>query len=297
MRMLGILRKNAFLIALLLSFLAANGLLETWDPVGRFDVFSKNDYQKTLHDHPEPAWRKAFFGNSSVVAAYDARNSSAGYVNLGMNYGKITDLDAMLRKGLIDVEEELLIGLNLFTFMDDLPTDPSYPWHQKWYEPYLYFYRDKLSAAAEKYAVPLLKGEPLEINLKKLYAKELYYGTLDDEELGKKIAEYKSKYYVKTLDDFRNNLNALDDVIGYAKDNGIRVKVLWMPWNSGALPNPDYVDEIKAEVQAKLSAAGIDYTDWTDKFEREHFHDLGHLNFKHGRPLFTKELDQWAAES
>jgi hypothetical protein len=295
MKMLRIIRRSKFLIALLLSFLAADSLIAAWDPVSRYDVFSKNDYQRTVDVHPQEGWLKVIFGNSSVIAAYDEANSKAGYVNLGMNYGKITDLDAMLRKGIIHVGEELVIGLNLFTFLDELPTDPSYPWHKRSFEPYLYFYRDQLTAAAHKYAIPLLEGKKIEINRKKLYAKELYYGTLKPADLQKKIDEYKATYYKEPIDSFQDNLDAFDDVLVFAKDHGISVRVLWMPWNR-KLPSPAVVDELKAHVTSELAGTDFTYTDWMDKFEPEQFHDLGHLNVQRGRPAFTKELDRWAAE-
>ncbi|MFC5532412.1 hypothetical protein [Cohnella yongneupensis] len=293
--MLRTIRRSAFLIVLLIGFVLADKLIAAWDPVSRYDAFSKNDFQRTVDVHPDKVWPKVIFGNSSVIAAYDETKSTAGYVNLGMNYGKITDLDAMLRGGFIHVGEELVIGLNLFAFLDELPTDPSYPWHRRAFEPYLYFNRDQLTNAAHKYVIPMLKGESIVINRKKLYAKELYYGTLKPADLQKKMDEYKATYYKEPIDSFARNLDAFDDVIAFAKDNGIRVRVLWMPWNR-TLPSPPTVDELKAHVKDELASTDFTYTDWMDKFEPKQFHDLGHLNVERGRPAFTKELDLWAAK-
>lgn len=296
MNMLGFIRKNMFLIALLCAFIAADLLLAAWHPIGRYEVFTKNDFERTVHVHPEQEWPKVVFGNSSVIAAYDETISSSGYANLGINYGKITDLDAMLRQNRIQIGEELVLGLNLFTFMDELPTDPSYPWFRSWYEPYLYFYRDQIAGAIDRHFIPALKGEAVPINRNRLYGKDLYYGTLPADELESKIAEYQEKYYVMSIEDFRDNLDAFDRVVAFTEQHGIELKVIWMPWNP-TLASPAYVGELKAQVASKLERAGIRATDWMDKFEPEMFHDLGHLNVERGRPLFTKEWDQWAAES
>lgn len=287
-------RRSAFLIALLLSFIVSDRLIAEWDPVSRYDVFSKNDFQRTKDVHPESVWQKVIFGNSTVIAAYDETKSKAGFVNAGVNYGKMTDLDGMLRKDLIHIGEELVIGLNLFTFLDELPTDPSYPWHRSAFEPYLYFYRDQLTTAAHKYTIPFIEGKTIEVNRKKLYAKELYYGTLKPDKLQEKIDLYEATYYKEPIDSFQDNIAAFDDVIAYAKDKGIRVRVIWMPWNR-TLPPPETVNELKAHVRSELAGTDFTITDWTDKFEPEQFHDLGHLNVERGRPAFTKEFDLWAA--
>jgi len=47
--------------------------------------------------------------------------------------------------GLIEVGSELVIGLNYFTLMDTLETNPTYPWHKSIYEPYLYFNRNRIN--------------------------------------------------------------------------------------------------------------------------------------------------------
>lgn len=293
--MLELVRKNVFVISLLCLFILSDIWLTRWDPVSRFDIFSKNDFQRTVHANPEQEWSKVIYGNSAVIASYDETISESGYVNLGLNYGKITDLDAMLSQGMVKIEDKLILGLNLFTFMDELPTDPSYGWRRAWYEPYLYFYRDQIAGSIDRYFMSIVKGQSVAINRKKLYSKELYYGTLQQDKLDSKIKEYKEKYYVMTLEDFKDNLDALDRVIAYTQKHNIQLDVIWMPWNP-KLESPAYLNELKAQVSAKLVRANIQVVDWMNKFQPEQFHDLGHLNVQRGRPLFTKELDQWVAE-
>lgn len=293
--MIAWIRKNAFIIVLIVLFIAADRTIAWWDPISRYDVFAKNDFHRTLYDHPNPeTWSHVVFGNSSIVASYDSRQSRSRYVNLGMNYGKLTDLDAMLKQKRIQIGEELILALNVFTLMDDLTTDPTYIWHKKGYEPYLYFYRDFIVRALDKYGPRVLRGEKITVDRAFLYRKELYRGQLEPDKLEEKITTFHENYGNKTPTDFHfsENLQALDRIIAYAKENEIRLRVLWMPWNP-TMKSPHYVYELKEQVADKLATAGVPYTDWMDRYTVEEFHDLGHLNVERGRPRFTEELDEW----
>lgn len=294
--MLGFIRKHSFILFLLLSFIVADRMLLLWDPMSRYDVFSKNDYQRTVYDNPETIWPTVFYGNSAVIASYDEKLSEVNIVNLGIDYGKLTDLDAMLRQERVKITDEIILGINVFTMMDDLPTDPSYIWHKKEYEPYLYFYRDVLASSLKKSALPLVKGKSVQIDRKRLYQKALYYGTLKSEELNQKISEFGELYGSKKRADFQENLAALDRIIDYTQEKGIQLRVIWMPWNP-KLKSPDYVLELKQEVRDRLKAVQVPFTDWMDQYKPEQFHDLGHLNVERGRPLFTKEMDKWVRQS
>lgn len=294
--MLAFLRKNSFLIALLLLFIAVDQAVAIWDPVDKYDVFTKNDVQRTVHHHPEKPWNKVFYGNSSVNAAYDDKASPSGFINYGISYGRMTDLNSILRTGRLPDVKELAIGLNIYTFMDKFPTDPSYPWYQQFYEPYLYFHRDAISEAVRKYALPFLRGKPIAINRDQMYRKQEYYGTLPIAVLQLKLAEFNEKYGERTLQDFAKNLLALQQVIQYSQQHNIQLKLIWMPWNP-TFPPPGYAEELKDEVRGILSRWNIPLTDWTDRFAASDFHDLGHLNVEHGRPLFTEEIAHWLNES
>ncbi len=71
-----------------------------------------------------------FFGNSVVISAYMEDESSKGYVNLGLDYGVVTDLWEMIEKKHINIGSELVIGLNYLTLYDEFETNPTYIWHK-----------------------------------------------------------------------------------------------------------------------------------------------------------------------
>lgn len=293
--MAAFLRRNSFLISLLLLFVITDLLVTAWDPVDKYDIFAKNDVQKTVHHHPDQPWKRVFYGNSSVNAAFDASASQSGFVNYGISYGRVTDLEKILYNSLLPDVQELAVGVNIYAFMDIFPTDPTYPWHQHFYEPYLYFYRDAISDAVRKYAIPFLTGKTIEINRDQLYRKQEYYGALSAHDLELKKQEFQEKYGQRALHDFTNNLTALQKVVRYCQDHEIRLKVIWMPWNP-VYPSPAYAETLKDEVHKILDDARIVFTDWTDRYTIADFHDLGHLNKEHGRPLFTKEIEHWLNE-
>lgn len=290
--MLRFFKKNAFVLALLLFFILSDLLISLIDPINHMTQFYKNDFEKTRILHPKPVWQKAFFGNSAVIASYMESQSKSGYINMGINYGKLTDLNQILHRRLAVVSEDLVIGLNFFTLMDDLPTDPYYIWNRKPFEPYVYFYRDQFKKLITDTIESKLKGTPINTRLDTLTIKQLYFGRLNEEKLDEKAKEYEEKYGHKTLDDFKNNLAALEEIIKYCRQQDIRLRVLWMPWNPYDQP-PAYVDQLKQQVNGILQEQDIEFSDWTDKMDSRYFHDLGHLNIGEGAPLFTKEVDLW----
>ena len=80
-------------------------------------------------------------------------------MNLGLDYGVVTDLWDMLRRGHIDIGSELVVGLNYLTLYDDLETNPSYLWHRGTLEPYVYFQRDDLFQLCKDAAKAVLGRE------------------------------------------------------------------------------------------------------------------------------------------
>ena len=133
-----------FLIILISLFTAFDVYLSKSNPVSNSNLFYKNDYEKTiLSNDNRKNYKDIFYGNSAVISAFDEEKSTSSYVNFGLDYAKISDLTEMLNKGYITVEDNIVIGLNYFTLMDTLDTNPTYPWHRKTFEPYLYFQRDR----------------------------------------------------------------------------------------------------------------------------------------------------------
>ena len=290
--MLSFIRRNTFLLLLVVFFIGSDMVISYIDPINNMKIFYKNDLEKTRILHPYKVWEKVFFGNSTVIASYMENNSKSGYINMGINYGKLTDLREILDRHLVTVSKDIVIGMNFFTLMDDLPTDPYYIWNRKAYEPYVYFYRDQFKKLITDTIETWTTGKPVNTRFSSLTRKELYYGRLSDEKLKAKVEEYEEKYGNLTLEDFSDNVQALREVIAFCQKNGIRLRVIWMPWNQYYQP-PEYVNALKQEVNGILAENRIEVVDWSQKIDRKYFHDLGHLNIGQGAPLFTKEIEPW----
>ena len=279
------LRRNAFVLSLLVLFVLADLTMAAWDPVNRLPQFDKTDLAKIQHVHPEQPWNRVFFGNSAVTASYIEKQSDSGVINMGIAYGKITDLEAILKKETVQIRDEIILGLNFFALMDALPTNPGYIWLKKPYEPYFYFYRSQL----KDFLMTNPTGKPKDAGI---YWLETYPNNLSEADLQQKVKEYQAKYGNLTLADFQDNLVALESVIKICEERGIRLRAIWMPWNPYAKP-PAYVSELKREVNATLAAHRVETLDWTNKFTAKDFHDLGHIEYIRGAPKFTQQINQW----
>lgn len=262
------------------------------DPVNSYGFIYNNDFEKTLYNHPKMPWNNVFYGSSIVVGSFIEEKSESNYINLGLTYGKITDLRDMLSKEIISVKKNIVIGINFFTFMDNLKSDPTYIWYKKKYEPYLYFYRGPILEYLKDTVDKIKKGEKINQVSKDAYKKYITFGSLSEERLQEKINEYKKLYGNLTVDDFSNNINALEQVIKYCRQNDIRLRVIWMPWNPKDKPL-EYVEDLKEKVNSILIKNEIEFIDWSNKYNTEFFYDLGHLNFDKGAPKFTEEIDKW----
>jgi hypothetical protein len=286
-----VIKKLGFLIAVAAMFFAADLGLTAWAPVENSLLFLKNDYEKTILTHGgQTEYNKVLFGNSVIISAFVEEESASGYVNFGLDYGKVTDLLAMLEKGMLKPKSDLVLAMNYFVFMDDLETNPTYPWFRKNCEPYLYFQRDRLSQTFKAGVSKILTGAvmPLYTELNK----SVYYGVLPDEKLDEKIAVYKERYWGLDLTHYEDNLNALEQLITYCDTHDIRLRAIWMPWNS-YIAYPENPAKVNEAVNRILEAGNIEVLDLSDSYPRECFHDLGHLEYNSGAPLFTKEIDEW----
>ncbi|RTE07969.1 hypothetical protein [Paenibacillus whitsoniae] len=284
------LKKNSFILGLLLAVVVSNLLITRWDPMETSRRFYKNDFTKTLYHHDWSRSGPVFFGNSSVTGAYIEEKSTHPLVEMGLSYGKLTDLKGILQDKLYDVQQELVIGIDVHTMLDPLETDPTYQWFKPWYQPYVYTYRDYFRDSGEEFAKNLLKGsldyQPRWID------KELYPGRKDDAYLKSKWDDYDKRFGAMALKDFKQNLDALDWVLTYANDHRLALRVIWMPWNKG-YADPPYVASLKQDVNGRLQAAGVPVLDLMHTYDPPYFHDLVHLNREDGAPIFTKEVDTW----
>jgi hypothetical protein len=283
--------KYAFLLLLLLCFFTADRVFQWWDPMSASLRFYKNDFDKTLLHHDFVRSGPVFFGNSAVTGAYIEEQAEVPLVELGLSYGKITDLKAILEQGLY-APDELVVGIDTHTMLDKLPTDDSYPWFKAWYQPYVYFYRDYFRDTLEETLRNTLQGHPRRYE-PRWSDKMLYYGYKTPEELNKKFAEYEERFGWMTVDhDLKDNVEAVRWVVRYSEERGIPLKVIWMPYNT-KYDYPAYWKPLRENVDAYLKEYGVPVLDLTDRFETVDFHDIVHMNREIGAPKFTQEVDAW----
>ncbi|WNQ11635.1 SGNH/GDSL hydrolase family protein [Paenibacillus aurantius] len=294
------IRSIRFVLLLLLGFFLVDAAAAYWNPMVTSMRFRKNDFTKTISHHGGAESGRVFFGNSAVTGAYMEDKSRYPLVEMGLSYGKITDLQAILEHPWYEVKDQLVLGIDVHTMLDKLDTDPTYPWHKKAYQPYLYAYRDYFKEALTDGARQLYKGT-VELNRSELFAyepkwndKELYFGRNKPEEDARDWERYEKLFNGSRLEngDFADNLAALDRVMTDVQAKGLDFKVVWMPLNP-ARPHPAYFDALKAEVNRRLQARQVPVLDLTDRYPEELFHDLVHLNREKGAPQFTKEVDEW----
>lgn len=315
--MITFLRNNRFVLLLLAAFVLSDVLIGWWDPMVSSRRFYKNDFTKTVFHHGGVSHGPVFFGNSAVTGAYIEEKSDSRLVELGLSYGKPTDLKAMLERGLFQVEDRLVVGIDVHTMLDSLETDPTYPWFKPWYQPYVYTYRDYFRDTGTELGCALYQGllrqdaarfakcaafpETLKLSASNPLAyqprwidKELYFGRLPDEQLRSKWTDYDKRFGWMGPADYKDNLAALDWIIAYCRERQLPLAVVWMPWNTG-YKLPPYMTGLQKEVNGRLQAAGVPMLDLLTAYRPELFHDLVHLSREDGAPVFTKEVDVWLA--
>ena len=288
------LKKNIFLIFLLILLIAADIVLTRTNPLQYCDSIHKDDFELTRLAHPEKVWDKVFFGNSSVISGYLEDESIAGYVNLGMDYGMVTSIKEMLEEGHITVGSELVLGLNWDSMYDEMATDPTYAWHKDWYEPYFYFQRDRLNYLITNGITRKLHGWSFFTHY---YAehpdkKEVYHGVMSDEDMAARNERLYNLFWSNGTGMYEENLAALADVFDFCEKNGIRVRVVWLPWNPD-VPQNECDLYVYGRTMELCSLRGVEFYDMTNALPVECFHDTGHLNYEVGAPTFTEMIDPW----
>lgn len=278
--------------AVLASFFAVDRYLTYSDFITTSDCFSKNDFEITCHDHPEKVWDKVFFGNSVVISSYIEEESTSGYINLGLDFGVVSDLKEMIDKSFITLGSELVIGLNYLTLYDEFDTNPTYIWHKKFYEPYAYFERDRFYPIIIKGFDNILIGQspaPMQYSEQ---SKTVYHGMVADFAMDSKLDEYEEEFFNLPLSKFSQNVSDLKWVVNYCKENNINVRVLWMPWNP-KFEKPQLLTDLKEYTNSTLALLNVEVMDFEDSLEYTNFYDSGHLNYEVGARKFTKILDKW----
>jgi hypothetical protein len=285
--------KKRIIAAVLIAVLFAADICLTYSKfIARSDYFVKNDFEITQCNHPEKVWDKVFFGNSVVISSYIEEESTSGYINLGLDYGVVTDLRDMIEKKYITIGSELVIGLNYLTLYDEFETNPTYIWHKKWYQPYAYFQRDRFYPIITGGFDRLLEGQnPLPYKYLP-QSKSVYHGRVAEDVMYEKLKEYEQEYFNQPIEKFQKNIDALEEVVQYCNKNNIHVRVVWMPWNV-QYEMPELLGKVKAAANEVLNKYNVEIKDMETSCPPEWFYDTGHLNYDVGSPKFTEELDKW----
>lgn len=284
--------KISLILLLVASVFAADFYFAHNNFIANSNIFVKNDFEITQQDHPEEVWDKVFFGNSVVISSYLEDKSNSEYINLGLDYGVVTDLWEMINERYIKIGSELVIGLNYLTLYDDFDTNPTYIWHKKWYQSYAYFQRDRFYPLITGCFERMLKGESIPPMTYSYQKKAVYHGRVSDEALKEKYKEYENEFFNQPIEKFYNNIDALKKVIEYCNENNIRVRVVWMPWNP-MFEIPELVKQVRSETDAVLKSEGVEVLDLENALETECFYDTGHLNYDVGSEKFTEIIDEW----
>ena len=282
------------IVLLLLIWIVSDLILTHIDPLKYTPYIAKNDFEITMLAHPEKKLDKVLYGSSAVVSAYREDLSRSGYVNFGIDYGTVSDIYQMLAKGKIKISGDLVIALNDISFLDTLPTNPTYPWHKKWYQHYLYFQRDKIYPLFDTAINNILSGQPPIGN--PLYGnsrKAIYSGTQSPEELAETVQSKNDRFGSSTVErDCQKNFKDLEKLIRYCKKHNIRLRAVLLPWNP-SVPMYEFGQSVNAAAIKAFEQNGIGYYDMTNALNPEHFHDIGHVNYEVGSPYFTQLIDEF----
>lgn len=216
----------------------------------------------------------------------------SGYINLGLDYGVVTDLWEMIEKRHINIGSELVIGLNYLTLYDEFETNPTYIWHKELYVPYAYFERDRFYPIIENGFNNLRKGQnPLPYKYLP-QEKHVYHGAMSDAALADAMERYEEEFFNLPTEKFAKNIDALEKVINYCNENNIRVRAVWMPWNP-KYAQPALLGEVRAMADAVFNKYNVEVLDLENELPAEYFYDTGHLNYDVGSLKFTEMIDQW----
>ena len=284
---------KCFALILAVIWIASDILLTKLDPLKYSAYIMKNDYEITQLAHPEKTWDKVFFGSSVVIASYIEEKSTSGYYNVGVDYGSVSDIYNMIKKGRINIGSDLVIALNDISFLDSLDTNPTYLWHKEWYQHYIFFTRDKTYPLIETGINNIMDNKPFFDNPTwGNQEKAVYYGTLSDEELYESNQSMLKRFGGCTLDDCTKNFSALKELIKLCEQKDIRLRAIWMPWNP-KIPIYGFADNVMTEANKIFAESDISVYDMTYLVEPEYFHDIGHMNYEVGAEHFTKLVDEY----
>lgn len=281
------------LILLLICFIVFDTVLAHF--MTNFITYSgyiwRNDYELTVQQNPQKVWDKVFFGSSVVISAYREDLSNSDYVNLGLDYGVVTDLEKMIKRKDIKIGSELVIGLNYLTLYDNLDTNPTYPWNRKFLEPYSYFRRDTINITLKTFAKDIILGQETvkgQENQTKIY----YYGCLSESEIQERLQTYKELYWNADISEFDNNFKALEQIKTYCEQNNISLRIVWLPVNPD-IQMPELDKTLFDKVQQFCKDNNIELLDMQNTLSSDCFYDVWHINREYGSYRFMEVIEPW----
>lgn len=285
---------TGFVFVLLAVWIISDVCLSITDPISKSAYFPKNDFTVTKMQHPEKVWDKVFYGSSVVVNSYVESESESGYYNLGISYGTVSDIYEMIDKNYVNIGSELVIGLNDVSFVDWLDTNPTYPWHKKWYQHYIYFRRDHISPLLKSAAENVISGRvPFGKAEYENYGKLYVYGALSEEELQKSNESMLERFSNCDVNkDCKQNFSDLEKLIKLCEKKNIRLRAVWMPWNP-SVPIYDFAYRVQEKANEIFENNQIEVCDMTNAMEKECFYDIGHMDYGYGAVQFTKKIDSF----
>ncbi len=295
MKFLKWMKRWSFLLLLCAVLLVGEAALRHYDPVKYLKPVWRDDFELLQLAHPEEVWDKVFYGSSAVTASYLEGYGGSGYLNAGIDYGTVKDLWELLDKGYITVGSDLVLGLNELSFLDSLPTNPTYVWHRAWYEPYVYFQRDRLLKIVTDGIDNLSNGQPFVTIDHSDQQRQVYHGHLTGAELADGLERVKEKFGYMSPAECVKNFAALDKLADYCREHGVRLRAVWMPRNSKVELYPAAQSVIEA-ADARLEALGIETLDLLHEIPDEYFYDTGHMDYETGAPYFTETIEPWLKE-
>ena len=99
-------------------------------------------------------------------------------------------------------------------------------------------------------------------------------------------------YLYLVSEDFDENFAALEKVAAWCGENGVRLRMIFMPSNP-IVTRPVSVANAFGRLDDFCAGHGIELRDMRDDFEGECFYDSSHFNWEYGSHQFTKEIDPW----
>ena len=292
MKFAGFMKKGGLIALALVIAIALDTLLAASGWVQSSGYFWLDDFELTRRDHPEEVWDRVIYGSSELTSGYREDISRSGYVNMGMDYATICDLVEILEGGHIELGSELVLALNWGALSDIMDTNPTYEWHRKWYEPYVYFQRDRIAGfVTDGFKALIRAGEP-RARQWLTQTKAYYFGHMDGAELAGRVEKLHELYLTGGLADFEENIAALDEVFAFCAENGVRVRALWLPENPAA-PADEADLAVREAAREACEAAGVEFYDMTDALPADCFYDTGHMEYDRGAVVFTEVLDEW----